>query len=57
MAGITDSPEHIWLEPKCAECNDTGRLWCEEDVWERCGDCGAVSVRYIRADLAKGESA
>ena len=50
---IGDSLEHIWLEPKCAELNDDGRLWCEDEVWVKCYECGAMPVHYVRADLVK----
>lgn len=45
----------IWLQPWCAECAkhhyaDEGRMWCQDDVWGRCEECGAKPVRYIRAE-------
>lgn len=45
--------EQIWLEPLCQEESSEGRLWCWEDVWGKCDDCGAPTVRYVRADLAE----
>jgi hypothetical protein len=48
-----DDGEHaeIWLEPKCAENDCNGRLWCYDDIFESCGECGDDPVRYVRADL------
>jgi len=50
-----DDPKTIWLEPSCNECfhrdtSDTGRLWCEDNVFEKCNQCGRKPVRYIRDD-------
>lgn len=50
-------PQVIWLAPYCAECarhdhSDTGRTWCEDDVYEPCEECGRGPVKYaICADL------
>jgi hypothetical protein len=44
----------IWLQPWCDGCakhcsNGEGRLWCQDDVWEKCEECGQKSVRYVLA--------
>lgn len=47
--------EHIWLEPPCEDskqCADD-RLWCRDQVFDACSDCGAVPTEYIRADLSR----
>jgi hypothetical protein len=43
-------PERIYLEPECCIDPGTGRLWCEDDVFE-CED-GKHAVEYVRADIA-----
>jgi hypothetical protein len=48
--------EHIWLEPSCAESSYgcEGRQWCQDNVWgEKCSDCDAVPVKFIRADIVE----
>jgi len=51
-----DNPKEIWLQPWCAECDrnsrqpDTGRLWCQDDVWTKCENCDRRSVRYVLAE-------
>lgn len=45
------SKEHpiIWLQPKCADC-DEDRTWCQDNVWGRgCEECGAMPVKYVLA--------
>jgi hypothetical protein len=49
-----NDPKTIWLQPWCADCegsyrSDEGRLWCEEDTWGQCFDCGVMPVKYILA--------
>lgn len=45
---------HIWLEPACAENGYEGRQWCQDNVWgDRCSDCDAVPVKFVRADIAE----
>lgn len=43
-------PKEIWLQPWCDGCQrhsgNQGRLWCEDDVWGKCDECGAPSVKY-----------
>lgn len=49
----TTDPQVIYLAPACCAdpYGDTGRLWCEDDVWP-CSDCPEPSkargVRYRR---------
>ena len=40
------SPDHprIWLEPADEACSDTGRMWCQDNVW------GDKATEYVRAD-------
>jgi hypothetical protein len=51
--------ETIWLQPWCGECqlkswdSDSGRQWCEDDVWEPCEECGAKPVKYVLAKKGK----
>src|SRR5437868_10340340 len=47
-----DDHKEIWLEPKCSDVCGDGRSWCQDDVWEKCDECGSPAVKYIRADLA-----
>lgn len=49
--GGTEHTE-IWLEPICAEGSPDGRLWCQDDVFEPCEECGAKQVRFVREDIA-----
>ena len=49
---LNDSPEEIWLEPQCAGEQYEGRCWCTRPDGERCEECGAPWVKYLRADLA-----
>ena len=43
-------PKTIWLEPSCPDCKTAeGRLWCEENVWDACAECGREAVQYLRA--------
>lgn len=55
---MSEDHREIWLEPKCAENDPEGRVWCQHDVWPTCPECGDKSVKYVRADLynaLKGE--
>lgn len=38
----------IWLAPHCADCFERiGEvLWCRDDVFDPCTECGAKSVVY-----------
>jgi hypothetical protein len=44
-------PRVIWLQPWCEKCDklptDTGRLWCRDDVWGKCEECGRKAIRYV----------
>lgn len=40
----------IWLEPECCACRETGRVWCEDNVWPN-SDCEATGTEYVRADV------
>lgn len=49
------APDRIFLQPECAvDPYGEGRQWCEDDVWEECGEpgCECKAVRYVREDLA-----
>ena len=44
----------IYLQPWCKDCalndvSDTGRLWCQDDVWDECEVCQRKSVKYVIA--------
>jgi hypothetical protein len=41
----------IWLQPWCDGCERSSedRLWCQDDVWSYCDECGAPAVRYVLA--------
>ena len=36
----------IWLSPACDDC-DPERLWCDDDVFDPCEDCGRGSSKFI----------
>jgi len=38
--------ERIWLEPDESAMSETGRLWCQDNVW------GDGATEYVRADVA-----
>lgn len=43
-------PRVIWLQPWCEECDRNpgdGRMWCHDDVWGTCDDCGKKAIRYV----------
>lgn len=45
-------PDYIWLEPVGHEADPyMGRSWCAHPL--DCDECGAESVRYVRADIAE----
>ena len=46
-----DGPEHIWLQPDCCADPGTGRLWCQDNVFDDC-DEGMPATEYIRVDIA-----
>lgn len=62
---MADWQEHktIWLQPWCRDCehhdkqSDTGRLWCQDDVWGKCDECGRPSVKFSISPLSKGKRA
>ena len=49
---LSSEPERIYLEPGNG-APDTGRLWCEDDVWDGDPDYAddPPATAYIRADL------
>jgi hypothetical protein len=34
----------------CACENQEGQMWCQDDVWGVCDECGLSSTKYVRAD-------
>lgn len=52
-------PSEIWLQPWCDRCErnsgEQGRLWCQDDVWGRCDECGASAVKYSLSTGRKKE--
>lgn len=53
---MSEYKEHktIWLQPWCRDCerndfSDHGRLWCQDEVWGECDDCGAKPIKYVLA--------
>ena len=44
--------KEIWLQPWCVDCSRTGddRMWCEDDVWGKCEECGRKPPRFILAE-------
>ena len=54
MRTLSEEHKVIWLEPSCGEDNSEGRQWCQDNVWgDKCDDCEAKPVKYIRADLVE----
>lgn len=53
---IPDEHPEIWLQPWCANCENTaldeGRMWAQDCPWDDC-ECGAKPVRYVIAPQAK----
>lgn len=54
--------ETIWLSPWCNGCDrhhhnsDDGRLWCQDNVFDACSECGRLPVKYtIVADQPEFE--
>ena len=45
-------PKEIWLAPWCQTCEHywVKRAWNEDNVWGRCGVCGAKPVKYVLAE-------
>jgi len=39
----------IWLSPACERC-DPERLWCQDDVFEPCEQCGRGPSQYSLID-------
>jgi hypothetical protein len=52
MADLGWDHATIWLQPWCNGCDkhafgvDSGRQWCEDEVWDDCEECGAKPVKY-----------
>lgn len=46
------NPDAIWLQPWCADCDHhsfrEGRQWCQDEVWEKCEECGRKPIKYVR---------
>jgi len=45
----------IWLQPWCDGCEkhasgSEGRLWCQDNVWDACEECGRKAVKYTESD-------
>jgi hypothetical protein len=64
MAEQTHTPHDvIWLQPWCAGCEQhctpgEGRMWCQDNVWGECEECGNKPVRYVIDSTKKrGETA
>ena len=51
MSNPVQSTEHrtIWLQPHCVSDSAEDRLWCQDDVWGACDECGTKSAKYIIA--------
>lgn len=49
---MAEAPERIYLQPKCCETPDVGRLWCEHDAPVACED-GVPWTEYVRADCVE----
>lgn len=53
-------PKSIWLQPICkgnerlctfddaADTFGDGRMWCEDNIWGCCEECGAEAVKYVK---------
>jgi len=54
-------PRVIWLQPWCSGCDHyartDGRMWCQDDVWGRCDECGRKAIRYVMSRQPAPESA
>lgn len=42
----------IWLQPWCDHCDShcnghMGRMWCQDNVFETCEECGREPVKYV----------
>lgn len=47
-------PTTIWLQPWCEGCekhcySGEGRMWCEDNVFDACEECGNEPVKYTIA--------
>ena len=55
-AKVTDGMEVIYLQPWCADCDESQafRPWCEDNVWDGCElfDCNARTICYLKAAAA-----
>jgi hypothetical protein len=51
MSEYTEHKE-IWLQPWCDECDRTqfDRMWCQNNVWDKCDDCGREPVKFVLAE-------
>jgi len=48
---MTADHKTIWLSPECDKCRyQTERLWCQDDVFEPCEQCGRGPSRYALID-------
>lgn len=46
----------IWLQPWCDQCESMageGRMWCQDEVWGDCEECGRHPVKYDLAPTTK----
>lgn len=53
-------PKELWLAPWCPWCkhsdnSDTGRQWCEDNVFEDCEECGRRAERYVVAPAERND--
>lgn len=41
----------IYLQPWCDSCAavQSDVEWCEDDVWEKCEECPALSTKFLKA--------
>jgi len=46
---VSDDHVEIWLEPSCNQC-DRERTWCQDNVYEKCEECGREPTRYLAFD-------
>ncbi len=37
----------IWLAPGCDSCFGYERMWCQDNVFDPCEECGAKPVKYV----------
>lgn len=55
-AALAEPLDHaeIFLAPTCAGCWNAkeDRLWCQDNVWDACEECGREATRYVLAKNA-----